>query len=140
MIIPFKHNTFKNGMFLGADQTLQFPPIRQSPLLARKVRPAKAETPSQEPFDYHAALRGKIRGHIRSEKVPNLLTADFTIHSSLSDPYENLCRHYLQGIDLNQGDYDSRTALHVAAAEGQLDCVKFLLDTCAVNPQPKDRY
>lgn len=31
-------------------------------------------------------------------------------------------------FDLNQGDYDHRTALHLAAAEGKLDVVKFLVE------------
>ena len=31
------------------------------------------------------------------------------------------------------GDYDGRTALHLASAEGHLRCVRFLLDVCKVN-------
>ena len=50
------------------------------------------------------------------------------------------CRHHLQGIDLNTSDYDGRTALHVAAAEGQLECVKFLLEAAEVDPNPQDRW
>ena len=30
---------------------------------------------------------------------------------------------------MNLGDYDGRTALHLAAAEGHARCVKFLLDS-----------
>ena len=40
---------------------------------------------------------------------------------------------------MNLGDYDGRTALHLAAAEGHVRCVKFLLDTCGVKHDPKDR-
>ena len=40
---------------------------------------------------------------------------------------------------MNLGDYDGRTALHLAAAEGHARCVKFLLDTCGVKHDPKDR-
>ncbi|PKU37886.1 hypothetical protein llap_11810 [Limosa lapponica baueri] len=45
-----------------------------------------------------------------------------------------------RGMDMEQRDYDSRTALHVAAAEGHVDVVKFLLEACKVNPFPKDRW
>ena len=49
------------------------------------------------------------------------------------------CSAYQQGVDMNLGDYDGRTALHLAAAEGHVRCVKFLLDTCGVKHDPKDR-
>uniref|UniRef100_A0A672H854 glutaminase n=1 Tax=Salarias fasciatus TaxID=181472 RepID=A0A672H854_SALFA len=37
-------------------------------------------------------------------------------------------------------DYDSRTPLHVAAAEGHMDAVLFLTEICKVNPHMKDRW
>jgi hypothetical protein len=48
-------------------------------------------------------------------------------------------RHRLSGMDMKLSDYDGRTALHLAAAEGHLQCVKFLLEQCQVPCKPKDR-
>jgi len=47
---------------------------------------------------------------------------------------------YQQGVDMNLGDYDGRTALHLAAAEGHVRSVKFLLDVCKVRHDVKDRW
>ena len=40
---------------------------------------------------------------------------------------QTLMRLDSTGVDLNVGDYDGRTALHLAACEGHLDVVKFLV-------------
>ena len=37
-------------------------------------------------------------------------------------------------------NYDSRTALHLAASEGHLSCVKFLVETCQLSALEKDRW
>uniref|UniRef100_A0A665W6H0 glutaminase n=1 Tax=Echeneis naucrates TaxID=173247 RepID=A0A665W6H0_ECHNA len=50
------------------------------------------------------------------------------------------CRFALSSMDMEQRDYESRTALHVAAAEGHTEVVRFLLEVCKVNPVPKDRW
>ena len=54
--------------------------------------------------------------------------------------YNLFFRHYLQGVDMTICDYDGRTALHLAAAEGRMHAVKFLLETCRVPPSPQDRW
>ncbi|CAM5147643.1 unnamed protein product [Eretmochelys imbricata] len=73
-------------------------------------------------------------GDQRVKSVINLLFAAYTGDVSA------LRRFALSGMDMEQRDYDSRTALHVAAAEGHVEVIKFLLEACKVNPFPKDRW
>ncbi|XP_049533888.1 glutaminase liver isoform, mitochondrial isoform X1 [Anopheles darlingi] len=51
-----------------------------------------------------------------------------------------LRRHKLSGMDITLSDYDGRTALHLASAEGHFECVRFLLEHCGVPHNPKDRW
>ncbi|GMT36122.1 hypothetical protein PFISCL1PPCAC_27419, partial [Pristionchus fissidentatus] len=53
---------------------------------------------------------------------------------------ELLHRYYMKGFDLEMADYDGRTALHIASAEGHYEIVKFLLGTAGVTHDPKDRW
>uniref|UniRef100_A0ABM5FNK2 glutaminase n=1 Tax=Pogona vitticeps TaxID=103695 RepID=A0ABM5FNK2_9SAUR len=71
---------------------------------------------------------------VRNKTVVNLL---FAAHSG---DVSALRRFALSAMDMEQKDYDSRTALHVAAAEGHLEVVKFLVEACRVNPFVKDRW
>ncbi|XP_036989122.2 glutaminase liver isoform, mitochondrial isoform X3 [Artibeus jamaicensis] len=73
-------------------------------------------------------------GEVRNKTVVNLLFAAYTGDVSA------LRRFALSAMDMEQKDYDSRTALHVAAAEGHTEVVKFLIEACKVNPLVKDRW
>ncbi|XP_063808631.1 glutaminase liver isoform, mitochondrial isoform X2 [Pseudophryne corroboree] len=77
--------------------------------------------------------RKEIR-EIQHKTVVNLLFAAY------SGDVSAIRRIALSAISMDQTDYDSRTALHVAAAEGHLDVVKFLTEDCRVNPFIKDRW
>ncbi|XP_055772520.1 glutaminase kidney isoform, mitochondrial-like isoform X2 [Salvelinus fontinalis] len=71
---------------------------------------------------------------LQVKSVINLLFAAYTGNVSA------LRRFALSSMDMEQRDYDSRTALHVAAAEGHAEVVRFLLEACKVNPVPIDRW
>jgi len=62
------------------------------------------------------------------------------LFSAANGDVSALRRFYLQGMDLAQSDYDGRTALHLGAAEGHIEVVKFLLEKCNVCAEPKDRW
>ena len=44
------------------------------------------------------------------------------------------------GHDMDISDFDGCSPLHLAAAEGHLECVKFLLQSCDVSVEPTDRW
>lgn len=44
------------------------------------------------------------------------------------------------GGNVNLGDYDRRTAIHLAASEGNLAVVSFLVDDCGALHSPEDRW
>ena len=49
-------------------------------------------------------------------------------------------RAYMSGFDMDLGDYDNRTALHLACSEGHIASVKFLVEICNVDVNVRDRW
>uniref|UniRef100_A0A915LB80 glutaminase n=1 Tax=Romanomermis culicivorax TaxID=13658 RepID=A0A915LB80_ROMCU len=69
----------------------------------------------------------------KAEQIVNLL------FSAATGDVSAMRRYWMEGLDMSLGDYDGRTALHLAAAEGWKSCVNFLLNKCRVNHVPRDR-
>uniref|UniRef100_A0A914YTF0 glutaminase n=2 Tax=Panagrolaimus superbus TaxID=310955 RepID=A0A914YTF0_9BILA len=62
------------------------------------------------------------------------------LFASKAGDINSIRRMFLKGVDLEMEDYDRRTALHLAAAEGHLDVVIFLVKVAKVRVDPKDRW
>uniref|UniRef100_A0A8C4WYM9 glutaminase n=1 Tax=Eptatretus burgeri TaxID=7764 RepID=A0A8C4WYM9_EPTBU len=117
------------------------PPLDQ---LGNSVRGIQFSQEMVSMFNFHNYdnLRHFIRkldprresGEAQAKTVANLL------FSAYSGDLSALRRFALSAMDMDQKDYDYRTALHVASAEGHLKVVRFLLEVCKVNPLSKDRW
>ncbi|XP_068579601.1 glutaminase liver isoform, mitochondrial [Cebidichthys violaceus] len=67
-------------------------------------------------------------------QIMNVLLAAF------KGDVQTLRRYFLSGVDVNAVDYDGRSALHIAAAEGHADVVRFLLQNTRTDPNLRDRW
>ncbi|CAE7369488.1 SKOR [Symbiodinium pilosum] len=75
------------------------------------------------------------RGQLRQE-----LAAGWLCDAASAGNIVKLQQLAENSVDVNLADYDSRTALHLAATEGQLLAVSFLLGTARANSSPQDRW
>ncbi|MFM0739309.1 glutaminase A [Paraburkholderia xenovorans] len=80
----------------------------------------------------------KIDPTQRRKSVNNARIVDLCWAAAKGDTRE-IQRLVASGADLNGADYDGRTALHIAASEGQAVSVKYILQNGG-SPEAKDRW
>ncbi|KAJ1373012.1 Glutamine synthetase, partial [Parelaphostrongylus tenuis] len=98
-----------------------------------------------ESFNFHnydSLLHADSKKHDPRRRIGNRDTEMivFLLFAAKNGDFDVIRRMYLQGANLEMADYDGRTALHIASAEGHLNLVKFLVNVAKVNHQPHDRW
>jgi glutaminase len=81
----------------------------------------------------------KKRDMTRKAYQTLLMTVIVACTSAASGDLETISRLHVQGLDINTGDYDKRTPLHLAAAAGHFDIVRYLVEHGA-EINPRDRW
>lgn len=61
------------------------------------------------------------------------------VSSAASGDLESIIRLMNRGLDINEGDYDKRTPLHLAVSAGHIDIIKHLIENGA-NINCRDRW
>lgn len=95
-------------------------------------------TPLQDAVRHkHDAVSSLLKERGGRLEIP-LLAVQLCALAGAGD-WRELARLAENGADLSLGDYDGRTALHLAASDGRLEVVSFLLDR-GVPVNPRDRW
>jgi glutaminase len=78
-------------------------------------------------FEVFLGLDGKMDPTKKTNKEKEKQLNEMLFAASIGD-VRNLQKLHLIGVNLFEGDYDARTAVHLAATEGHAQCVQFLVD------------
>lgn len=89
-------------------------------------------------FDTSLKNNNKVDPRLKKNETKMRGVMAVTSAASIGD-LDELQRLYAAGVDLNEGEYDKRTGIHLAASEGHLDAVKFFIEK-QVDINPKDRW
>ena len=84
--------------------------------------------------------RGASAGKTALTTVQENASTELCEAASKGDVYRLKQLVKVMSIDVNQGDYDKRTAIHLAASEGLLEVVTCLVTELGADPSPVDRW
>ena len=73
----------------------------------------------------------------KKENNDNIHTACYLASEGELEQLQSL---YIKGFNLNQGDYDGRTPLHLACCVNKIEIVKFLIEKCNCDINVYDRW
>ncbi|VDK69388.1 unnamed protein product [Anisakis simplex] len=76
----------------------------------------------------------KMVRELSNESISNMM------YAVRAGDISSIQRYILLGVSIHERDYDERTVLHIAAAEGNEYILKFLLERWKESADPKDRY
>ncbi|XP_052780097.1 glutaminase kidney isoform, mitochondrial-like isoform X1 [Mya arenaria] len=85
----------------------------------------------------HTSRKYDPRGRAVESKAQDVVNLLF---SAYNGDVTAMRRYALLGMDMSLADYDGRTALHLASAEGHEPIVRFLLEKCNVSSYLRDRW
>uniref|UniRef100_A0A669D6F5 asparaginase n=1 Tax=Oreochromis niloticus TaxID=8128 RepID=A0A669D6F5_ORENI len=118
------------GLIAGGDMTPEAALSKLSYVLAKKELDLEAKKKN---------LRGEMIVRVALEAIRDALTPTLACAAAKIGDIEALKALKEMGSNLCLGDYDGRTPLHVAACEGHLKMVQYLLSHGA-SVHAKDRY
>mmetsp|Transcript_26024 Transcript_26024/g.58867 ORF Transcript_26024/g.58867 Transcript_26024/m.58867 type:complete len:2813 (-) Transcript_26024:149-8587(-) len=79
----------------------------------------------------HDQLAGLLRAQNQVLSFPSMEGGALLCKFAFLNEERQIDRFLTNGIDVNEHNYDGRTALHIAASEGHAELVQFLLDKAA---------
>ncbi|KAI3384040.1 hypothetical protein SNEBB_002436 [Seison nebaliae] len=106
-----------------------------------KIDPRKTTIPveiEEDSGDEEAALARQAHyQHLRQQYSEMAYTCFL---AALHGDVETLHKLHLLNVNMRVHDYDKRTALHIAASEGHLPCVQYLVEKAHLNMKAEDRW